>query len=303
MSHFIIGLFIMIGVMVGCSSAPPQKIIDLSDLSPLAETPKPDIIPLRVSVAAVISPRSTVESYQPLLDYLSKALQRPVELVQRRTYQETNDLLESGEVDIAFVCTSAYVIGHDDFNMRLLVAPSVNGNATYQSFLIVPTDSQAQTIADLQQTVFAFTDPISNSGRVYPTYLVQQLGYTPETFFKRTFFTYSHDDAIYAVANGLADGAAVDSLVYEYALERNPTLAQKIRVIHQSPTFGIPPVVISPNLRPQTIAMLQEVLLNMKNTSDGKTVLSALGIDDFILIEDSAYESARTLISQVGDLP
>lgn len=168
MNRFIISLFILVGVMVGCSSAPPQQVIDLSELSPLPETSESDIIPLRVSVAAVISPRSTVESYQPLLNYLSQALQRPVELVQRRTYQETNDLLEAGDVDIAFVCTSAYVIGHEKFNMRLLVAPSVNGNATYQSFLIVSSDNPAQSIADLQNAVFAFTDPISNTGRVIP---------------------------------------------------------------------------------------------------------------------------------------
>jgi len=253
-------------------------------------------------VAAVISPRGTAESYQPLLDYLSDALNRPVELVQRRTYAETNALVESGEVDLAFVCTSAYVTGHDAFGMRLLVAPEVNNATTYHSLLIVPADSPAQTMADLQDTVFAFTDPISNSGRVYPTYLVQQLGFTPETFFTRTFFTYNHDDAIRAVADGVADGAAVDSLVYDYALERDPSLSERVRVIHRSPAFGIPPVVVSPTIRPQTEALLQEILLGMNSDPEGQAALLSLGIDAFVTIDDSAYDSARELIREVGTL-
>jgi phosphonate transport system substrate-binding protein len=296
-------LFILL-VIAGCSSGPEPTsegpVIDLASLDPLPARYDEGIVPLRVSVAAVISPRGTAESYRPLLDYLSTTLDRPIELVQRRTYQETNDLIESGEVDVAFVCTSAYIAGHDEFGMELLAGPEVSGESVYYSLLIVPTDSAAEAMEDLEGRVFAFTDPMSYSGRVYPTYLVQQLGQTPAMFFSRTFFTYSHDDAIYAVADGLADGAAVDSLVYDFALERDPPLADRVRIIHHSPPFGIPPVVVSPNVRPQQRALLQETLLAMHETSQGRDALQALGIERFILLEDSDYDSARQINEIVG---
>ncbi len=296
----------IVGLLVSCSGSPEpiseRPVIDLASLQPLPVSDTEGIVPLRVSVAAVISPRGTAESYQPLLDYLSETLDRPVELVQRRTYQETNDLVESGEVDVAFVCTSAYITGYDQFGMELLAGPEVSGESVYHSLLIVPMTSSAETIQDLQSKVFAFTDPISFSGRVYPTYLVQQLGETPDSFFNRTFLTYSHDEAIYAVADGLADGAAVDSLVYDFALERDPTLAERVRVIHRSPPFGIPPVVVSPNMRPQQQALLQETLLAMHETQQGQEALQALGLERFILIKDNAYDSARQITGIVGSL-
>jgi phosphonate transport system substrate-binding protein len=90
-----------------------------------------------VAVAAVISPQGTVESYSALMDYLSEKTGRPVEMVQRRTYLEVNDLVERGEVDMAFVCTSAYISGQDQFGMQLLVAPQVNNETVYHSYLIV----------------------------------------------------------------------------------------------------------------------------------------------------------------------
>ena len=269
--------------------------IDLQNLQPLP-TPVQDGIPLRVAVAAVISPKGAVESYSALIDYLQERTGRPVDLVQRRTYMEINELVESGEIDVAFVCTSAYIAGQHDFGMRLLVAPQVNGETVYHSYLIVPDDSSAKDMADLEGKVFAFTDPISLTGRVYPTYLVEQLGSNPETFFSRTFFTYGHDEALYAVANRLADGASVDSLVYEFAVARNPSLTEKTKIIHVSQTFGIPPVVVGPNVRPQVAADLQTLLLQMENDPEGQAALSAIGVDKFVLIDDTTYDGVRSLI-------
>lgn len=296
-------LFLALFILSSCAAPPAAASVNLSDLQPLPEVSATAVKPLRVAVAAIISPKGTVDSYGPLLDYLGAALERPVELVQRRTYGEVNDLVQSGEVDVAFVCTSAYIVGEREFEMQLLAAPQVMGDTVYHSLLIVPADSPAQSMADLRGGVFAFTDPISTSGRNYPIWLVQQMGETVASFFSRTFYTYSHDDAIRAVANHVADGAAVDSLVYAFALEREPELAQKTRVIHQSPAFGIPPVVISPEARPQLVADLQAALLQMNETAAGQAALQAAGMDGFVLIEDAAYESVRELETAVNRNP
>jgi phosphonate transport system substrate-binding protein len=286
-------------LLTGCASTASASVIHLNDLKPLPDQPAAEVVPLRIAIAAVISPQGTADSYAPLLDYLEQKLNRPVELVQRRTYAEVNDLIKNGYVDVAFVCSSAYVAGHRDFGMQLLVAPEVGGLTAYYSFLIVPADSAATGMADLHGKVFAFTDPMSNTGRKYPTSLVQQIGENPETFFARTFFTYSHDDAIRAVASHLADGAAVDSLVYDYAIKREPELATRTKIIGRSQPFGIPPVVIGPNARPQTAAELRDALLSMDRDPTGHAILIGLGIDRFVSVDDSIYQSVRDLEAQI----
>ncbi len=295
-------LLLLALVLTACSALPQTEVagnVDLNNLQPLPTPAGHEAVPLRVAVAAVISPKGTVESYSPFLNYLEEKLNRPVELVQRRTYLEINDLIEHGEVDVAFVCTSAYVEGHDTFGMELLVAPQVNGKTTYNSVLIVPADGKAQSMADLRGTVFAFTDPISLSGRIYPAFLVQQLGETSEAFFARTFYTYSHDEAIRAVATKVADGAAVDSLVLQFALTRDPSLAEKIRAIHTSPDFGIPPVVVSPFTRPQVKAELQALLLGMADDPAAGDALAAIGVERFVQIDDGAYDGVRILLGEI----
>jgi phosphonate transport system substrate-binding protein len=295
-------LLLLLLVLTACTAAPQTEIagnVDLNNLQPLPTPAGHDAVPLRVAVAAVISPKGTVQSYAPLLLYLEEKLNRPVVLVQRKTYMEVNDLIEHGEVDVAFVCTSAYVEGHDTFGMELLAAPQVNGGTIYNSVLIVPNSSAAQSMSDMRGKVFAFTDPISLSGRVYPTYLVHELGFTPEEFFTHAFFTYSHDEAIRAVASGVADGAAVDSLVYEYTIARDPSLAEKVKVIHRSPDFGIPPVVVSPFTRPQVKEELQSLLIEMINDPNAQEALASIGVERFVSIDDSVYDSVRALIGVI----
>lgn len=294
---------LLLMMLTGCRSALAQEdlpFVDLSRRAPLPVAAPAEVVPLRLAVAAIISPQGTAESYGKLADYLSQRLGRPVELVQRRTYAEVNDLVAANAVDLAFVCTSAYIAGQENFGMELLAAPEVNQTQVYYAVLIVPADSSAQSMAELRDKVFAFTDPMSHTGRAYPTYLLQQLDTTPDEFFSRTFFTYSHDKAIEAVAQGIADGASVDSLVLEYALKRDSTLVDRVKIIHRSPAFGIPPVVVPPTLSPKLKARLQTILLDMPNSPKGQQVLAELGFDRFTNLPDAAYNSAREIIYATG---
>lgn len=293
---------LLVLMLAGCATpplAPSAGFVDLNRLEPLPTPVQNEIRPLKVAIAAVISPQGTAESYAPLLEYLSAKLNRPVERVQRRTYSEVNELLRSGEVDLAFVCTSSYLLGKREFDLELLVAPQVGGEVVYRAQLIVPRESAADKIEDLRGKVFAFTDPTSFTGRVYPTYLLKDMGEEPETFFARTFFTYSHDDAIRAVADGIADGASVDSVVLDFALKRTPELARQIRVIYTSPPFGMPPVVVSPGLRPTIRAELESILLNMHEDADGLAALQVLNYDRFVHVSADDYQSAEIIDSLV----
>lgn len=292
-------LHLLLLVLLAACSAPVASqgaiVIDLHRLAPLPTPEQTTIEPLRVAIAAIISPEGTVDSYTPLLNYLEANIGRPIEVEQRRTYAEVNELLKNGEVDLAFVCTSSYLVGRREFDLQILVVPRVNGEIAYHSQFIVPSNSRTFSIEDLEGQVFAFTDPLSFTGRIYPTYFIQSLGIEPENHFSRTFFTYSHDEAIYAVADGIADGAAVDSLVLDFAFQRDPGLRDKLRIIHTSPGFGIPPVVFSSTIRPQQQLQLQEVFLDMHNFEEGRAALEALDYDSFTVVDEDIYASAEEI--------
>jgi phosphonate transport system substrate-binding protein len=303
-AYTLAALFLLAVLPVGCGSPPSYPRVSLAEAP---AQPTPTIAagwhPLRVAIAAVISPKGTLESYSPFLDYLAERTGRPVELVQRQTYAEVNDLVRDGDVDLALVCTGAYVKGHEQFGMELLAAPQVGGETVYYSYVIVPTASPAQGLADLRGKRFAFTDPLSNSGHLMPLYLLWQMGETPESFFERTLYTYSHDNSIRAVAEGLVDGAGVDSLVYDYALSRDPSLAGRVRIVARSEPCGMPPVVVPPRRDAAQKQTLRDLLLTMHQDPAGRAVLEELLIDRFVPIDDRAYDSVREALERVGDFP
>jgi len=287
--------FLLFLTACGGPAYPRVSLAEAGTPAPIANPDEPRKLPLRVAIAAVISPQATLDAYGPLLDYLSTKLDRPVQLIQRNTYAEINELVRSGGADLAFVCGGAYVEGQREFGMELLVTPEVRGETTYSSYIIVPRDSGAQSLADLRGQTFAFSDPLSNSGHLAPQWLLHEMGEKPETFFSSTLFTYSHDNSIRAVADHLVDGAAVDSLVYDYTIARDPTFSGRTRVIDKAGPFGIPPVVVHPDLAPALKTQLRTVLLNMAGDPSGQAALDTLMIDRFVAVDDSVYDSIRDM--------
>lgn len=250
---------------------------------------------LQVAISGVLSPRKTLEDYQELLSQMGHKLGREVTLVLKPTYAEINDLIRGQRVDLGFVCSLAYVKGNEDFDMELLVVPQMYGRTVYYSYLIVPEESSAVSLEDLRGTSFAFTDPMSNSGHLSPTYQLSLRDEVPASFFSRYIFTYSHDNSILAVADKLVDGAAVDSLVYDQLVANNSEIASKTKVIARWGPYGIPPVVVSPTLGPQLKQQLRQFFLNLHNSNEGRVILSNLAIDRFVVAPEDIYNSIREM--------
>jgi phosphonate transport system substrate-binding protein len=253
----------------------------------------------RLAVSSVISPVETVKGYRPLIKYLEDKLGRRIELVQRTTYKEVNDLVETGEIDLAFICTLSYVEAEKNFGAKLVAAPQVQGSAYYRSLVIVREDSNINTIADLQNKKFAFTDPMSFSGRAAMIGELATIGRSPEDMFSSIIYTYSHDNSLRAVADGVVDAACIDSLVFDLTAELYPEITNKIRIIHTSPFVGNPPVILGADTSEEEFNMIRKILLNMHNEEAGRRALETLMYDKFLMPDNDSYNYIRSLIEEV----
>jgi len=208
-----------------------------------------------------------------------------------------NEALENKEVDIAFLCAGPYVEGRKKFGLEILAAPVINGKTTYNSYIIARKDSAINKFEDLRGKTFAFTDPQSNTGALVPIYMVAKMGDKPETFFGDLIYTGGHDSSINAVANGVVDGAAVDSLIFDYIKERKSGLTENVKIIEVSPPFGIPMVVVRPDFNQELKSKLRSSLLSADSNPEIKDALANMEIEKFSILEDSAYNSIRDMIN------
>ena len=250
---------------------------------------------IRIVISLMVTPRAGFAYYRQLLDYIEAKTGKPVEFIIHDNYAETLRLLKDDGIDVAFVCGGPYVDGRDTFDLQLLAAPQAKGVSTYQSYIIVHKDSTMERMEELRGKVFAFADPLSNTGKVVPTYMLAGMGETPETFFERYFYTYAHDKSIKAVAQKTAAGAAVNSLIYEYEENSDPTYTAQTKIIRKSADYGIPPVVVSKGMDPVAREQVKAILLNVHHDEEGKKILAGMGLEKFVEIDDSAYDGIREM--------
>jgi phosphonate transport system substrate-binding protein len=286
--------------VLGCpSSSYPEVAVDLAS-SPPAPTSvqKPRTSVLRFSVAAMQSPQDTFAAYSRLFERLEAKLEVAIELVQRRTYQEINELLATGQLDAALVCTGGYVDldRRSPGSVEVVAVPVVHGRTTYQSYVIVPAGSAAHDVAGLRGKRFAFTDDLSLSGFAYPSHLLRRMGADAGTFFGSVTFTHSHDRSVDAVAKGVVDGAAVDSLIYDELVRSSPEVRTATRVIHRSPPYGVAPVVVSTRLPPERRAAIRDALVQLHEDPEARAALGLVGFDRFAAPEPALYAGASALL-------
>lgn len=258
---------------------------------------------LRVAVSSVLLPQETILHYRSIANFLGRQVNRPVILIQRKSYAEIALLLMNGGADIAFFSSGGYAnySGVDDIEM--LVSQQRAGLPFYQGYLLVGKDSGIDDIGDLKGKTIAFTDPLSFSGYTFLVQLLRQMKQTPESFFGRYIYTYSHDNSFRAIANNVVDAAPVSRVVYDRAKEKQPELVRAVKIIAVSPQAGIGPIVAGKSLNKKQREILRQALLSMHETSFMRPALAGLSIDCFVAPEPELFEPIRQMINEKRTLP
>lgn len=257
--------------------------------------------PIRFGLTAVVVTEN-LRFLDQWSEYLEQKMGRKVELVLRKSYSEVMDLLGSGGIDFAWICGFPYIQSREPESLQLLTVPVYRGEPRYQSYIIVPQSSPYKHFSDLKGKIFAFSDPDSNSGFLYPLTLMVEKNERPETYFRQTFFTFNHAETVQAVSEQFADGGAVDSYIWEYLAIFRPDITEKTRIIKKSPRFGFPPIVYRLGIETDTVNLMKDTLENMNRDSTGKLLLGQLKLDGFGHYPDSLFNGIRAMANTVQNL-
>ncbi|GMG85080.1 phosphate/phosphite/phosphonate ABC transporter substrate-binding protein [Paralimibaculum aggregatum] len=233
-----------------------------------------------------------------LRGHLEAALDRPVRLVLRRTYQEITTMLLAGQLDAAWICGYPFVRHRAE--LALLAVPVWRGRQLYRSYLIVSAGRAAAGLADLAGDIHAFSDPDSNSGFLVTRSELAAMQVSPDAFFERHFFTYGHRNVVRAVASGLAQSGSVDGYVWEALAATEPALTAGTRVIWRSEWLGFPPVACAREaVGAPGVERLRRALYAMQGSETGRRVLRLLQLDAFAPGEPALFDG---IAARLGSL-
>lgn len=275
----------------GCREKPSGK----GELEKAKETAPAVEETIHIGVAAMLSPKETLHVYNEIVEYIGRGLRKKSTMIYTKNYAAMNNMIKDKEIDAAFVCSGPYVKGHDEWGMELIAAPQMYGETVYYSYIIVPVDSGIKSLKELRGKTFAFTDPLSNTGKLVPTYELAKINETPGSFFRAYIFSGTHDKSIKMVAGRIVDGAAVDHLIWEFMNAAKPAYTSKTKIIAKLGPFGIPPFVVHPDMDGETKTKIREILLNAHKDPEGRAILGKIFIDKFVVPEDRWYDSVRDM--------
>ncbi len=246
---------------------------------------------VRVGLIPSEDSRAMLASSQQLLDALEKNLGIKVQGFVAADYNGVIEAMRSGHVDVAYLGPFSYVLGTTvaDIEAFATAETSKSGRTFYHSQIITRADSGIKDIKDLKGRTFAFVDPSSTSGHLFPKAGLIKLGIDPDTYFSRVLFTGSHDANALAVANKRVDAATIADRIFDAAVQKNLVKREDIHVVWTSDPIPESPTVWRKNLSPELKAKVKDAFLNIKDITwadQGK-------LNRFVETNDAAYNVIR----------
>ncbi|MCH9649052.1 MAG: phosphate/phosphite/phosphonate ABC transporter substrate-binding protein [Deltaproteobacteria bacterium] len=261
--------------------------------------------PLRIVFIAYQNPNQLVEDVRPVVAYLEERLQRKVEYFTATDYAAVVEALRNETADVGFMGPLQYLLAHEHAGARPILGEIYNGSSTYHSRIFVRKDSGIRNLKDLKGKNFAFVDPISSSGYLYPLEIFVEAGLIEnrdqtDRFFRRNYFAGGDEQAIRAVLNGFVDAAGIGQ--YSFSLLRGEERDQVISIADSKP---IPShcVVVRKGLEGAAANSLRDSLLAL-NEGENRPLLKYLyNVDGYVEVDHQTFAGTEELARKHGFLP
>jgi phosphate/phosphite/phosphonate ABC transporter binding protein len=256
---------------------------------------------LKFGFTPVLGQDAERAEFEPLTSYLSDAIGQKVVLYVAKNYGDLRTQMEAGEVDIGSVSPFAYVDAVRGGKIRIIAQSVIDGSATYRGIIVARKDSSLKSIADLQGKRFAFVDPKSASGYVYPRAMLIEKGINPDSFFKETIFAGDHKKVIAAVLDGQVDAGAT----YDTALgiaKASGMPSDNLVIIARTDPIPHDAIVVRIGLDEALAKKIQTALVDLDKTEAGRRVIASSHkkLSGHIIAVDSTFDVVRRTAKIAG---
>jgi len=290
-----------IAILAACGSGASSSSSSSKDSShkgwpkqmTLVELPNPD------------DPNAGNVTQPELRNYLSKKLGIPVNEYQSSGgYAPGIEAISSGKLDVMVASPQSFFQANKEAGVDLLARPK-SSPAYYSVFITKKDNKEINTINDLKGKSFAFVDPNSSSGYLYPKgTLVQKLKLNPDLveksgyFFKNVTFSRSHPNSVEGVVMGDYDGATVAKSVLDGMIKSGTIKKDDIKIIGRTDTIPDATYIIRKNLPSSFKKAVRNAFVSFHNATYFKAVQNNPK-GGFIATKQNYYDPALKMLKSI----
>ena len=245
-----------------------------------------------------------VPIYQKVGAMIGEKLGCKVEVFVATSYNAEIEAMRNGKLEIGEFGPLGYVLAHQVAKAEAVAAfgaPDGKPN-TYWASLVTYPGSGINTVADLKGHSFAFSDPASTSGHLFPAYGLRKSGIDPDKDVK-PIYAGSHTSSFEALYNHKVDAGELNSEQLESATQRGHYKEGDLVFLWKSDPIPTDPFTVRGDLpegfKKRVTEALQNLDLSALDPADRK-IMVGTGITRLVPQNDGAYNGIRDLVKTLN---
>lgn len=259
--------------------------------------------PLTIGVIPAEDTEQVAATFEPIAKYVGEEVGTDTKLYTATDYSGIIEAMRSGEAEVAWLGPLSYVLAAQRAGAEAVAVQLTEEgtkNPTYHSFIITRKDSDVQGLEDLAGKSFAFVDPASTSGNLFPRQAFKEAGMDPDKDLGEATFAGGHDASALAAANGDVDAGAVASTTYESMISEGILNENEVRIIWESDPIPESPIAVRGDMSREAKDKIQKAFVGMKPEDVGEEEISPDGAVGYVAAKDSDYDVIRKLAKSLN---
>ncbi|MEK6581420.1 MAG: phosphate/phosphite/phosphonate ABC transporter substrate-binding protein [Nitrospirota bacterium] len=253
---------------------------------------------IRFGVVPLESPAEMFIKFTPLAEYLSKKLNRKVELKVAIDFEEAVSDIGKNITQVCYMTPSTYIEAHNKYDTDVIAKALREGKPYQHCVIIARMDRNINSVEDLKGKTFAFGDFHSTSSHIVPRAMLLEAGIELKDLHYYNYLGH-HDDVAKAVLQGEFDaGGIMEATAYKF---RDQGL-KFLKVSENIPEFNI---CVNKAVDKEEVSRLKSALTELTNPSpENRRILESItkSYTGFVEARDEDYDNIKSMMSKLGML-
>lgn len=265
---------------------------------------------LRISAIPDQDPELLNRLYGTVADCAAAATDLTVEYVPVTDYTAVVRAFQRGDVQLVWMGGLTGVQARELVEGATAIAQR-DIDAAFTSYFIANRSAGIEPFDDVSGLTaiagksLTFGSETSTSGRLMPQYFMDQAGVSVDDLQGEPGFSGSHDATLEAVASGAFQVGALNSQVYDAAVEAGEIDLSDVQIVWTTPGYADYHWLARPDLDEVygdgTTQALQDFLLGLDEAGDKEAeILELFGATEFVEADDAAYDQIEEVARDQG---
>jgi phosphonate transport system substrate-binding protein len=284
----LLAMAVAAGLVLGCAEVQAASAVDC---------PNGGVV--RFGVEPYEAAPRLIPIYGHIGDLIGQKLGCKVEMLITTNYTAEIEAMRAGKLEVGEFGPLGYVLAHQ---VAKAEAVATFGNKqgqpeTYTAGIVTWPGSGIHTLKEVAGHTFAYSDPASTSGHLFPAYALDKAGINPDTGVKG-IYAGSHSASFEALRNHKVQAGELNSQEITSATLSGSYKPGMFVDLWRSNPIPIDPIAVAPDVqgafRGRLIHTLQTLNLDELSPADLKIIGSSGA--RFVPQTDSAYNGIRDLV-------